>query len=269
MQKRWEHAVIIAREAGNLTLEYFNNPGLVVEQKNDYTPVTAADRKTELLLRERIVASFPHDAILGEEFPLKQGTSGYRWILDPIDGTKAFIHGVPLYGTLIGIEYEGKPVIGVIRLPALNETLWAMCGKGAWHESSKLAIQPQRARVSKCNDLKKSLFLTSTIMTYQTGGREKAFQEIAQKSQLVRTWGDAYGYFLVATGRAEIMIDPVMSVWDAAPFLTILEESGGRFTDWQGNPTIDGNEGVATNGLLHDEIIRITKTCLKQGSDKA
>ncbi|MDR1382563.1 MAG: histidinol-phosphatase [Planctomycetaceae bacterium] len=263
MQERLEHAATIAREAGKLTLKYFNNSELVVEQKNDQTPVTAADRKAELLLRERIAECFPNDAILGEEFPSQEGTSGYRWILDPIDGTKAFIHGVPLYSTLIGIEYENQPMIGVIRLPALDETLWAMRGKGTWHESPKFP-QPQRAYVSKCNDLKKALFLTSTVTTYQTAGRETAFREIAQKTQLTRTWGDAYGYFLVATGRAEVMIDPVMSIWDAAPLLPIFEESGGHFTDWRGNPTITGNEGVATNSLLHDEIIKITKTCLER-----
>ena len=257
MQNRLEYAIEIAREAGNLTLEYFNNPNLVVEQKSDHTPVTVADRGAELLLRERIAERFSDDAILGEEFPEKQGDSGFRWILDPIDGTKAFIHGVPIYSTLIGVEYAGEPVIGVIQLPALGEAVWAMRGSGAWHESPRFK-SPQQAQVSKCQELGEGLFLTSSVTAFDKLGRDGAFREISHKMLLTRTWGDAYGYYLVATGRAEVMIDPIMSLWDAAPLLTIITEAGGRFTDWQGTPTIYGEEAVATNRLLHEEIIAVT-----------
>ena len=258
MQNRLNYAVEIAREAGNLTLDYFNNPNLVVEQKSDNTPVTVADRGAELLLRERISERFPDDAILGEEFPEKEGNSSFRWILDPIDGTKAFIHGVPIYSTLIGVECDGKPIIGVIRLPALGEMVWAMRGGGAWHESPR-SKSAQQACVSKCRELGEGLFLTSSVTAFDQMGRDDAFRDISQKMLLTRTWGDAYGYYLVATGRAEVMIDPIMSVWDAAPLLTIIEEAGGRFTDWQGKPTIYGEEAVATNGLLHEEIIAVTR----------
>lgn len=258
MQNRLEYAVEIAREAGDLTLEYFNRPNLVIERKSDRSPVTVADRGAELLLRERIAAKFPADAILGEEFPEKQGESGFRWILDPIDGTKSFIHGVPLYSTLVGIERQGEPVIGVIQLPALGETLWAMQGDGAWHVSPRNK-SPQRARVSDCRDLGEGLFLSSSVTAFDKLGRNPAFREIAKKMLLTRTWGDAYGYFLVATGRAEVMVDPIMSLWDAGPLLTIIEEAGGRFTDWQGTPTIYGEEAVATNGLLHDAIVEMTQ----------
>ena len=258
MQNRLEYAVEIAREAGNLTLEYFNTPNLVVEQKSDRTPVTVADRGAELLLRERISERFSDDAILGEEFPEKEGCSGFRWILDPIDGTKSFIHGVPIYSTLIGVESKGEPVIGVIRLPALGESVWAMRGGGAWHESSRFK-SPQKAHVSKRRELREGLFLTSSLTAFDKLEREEAFREIAQRTLLTRTWGDAYGYYLVATGRAEVMIDPILSLWDAGPLLTILTEAGGRFSDWQGTPTICGEEAVATNGLLHEEIIAITR----------
>ena len=258
MHNRLEYAVEIAREAGHLTLEYFNNPNLVIEQKSDRTPVTVADRGAELLLRERISERFPEDAILGEEFPEKKGHSGFRWILDPIDGTKSFIHGVPIYSTLIGVEYNGEPVIGVIRLPALDEAVWAMRGGGAWHESSRFK-SPQRAQVSKCQELRDGLFLTSSVMAFDQVGRKGAFQEIALKMLLTRTWGDAYGYYLVATGRAEVMIDPIMSLWDTGPLLTIITEAGGQFSDWQGTPTIYGEEAVATNGILHEEIIAATQ----------
>jgi fructose-1,6-bisphosphatase/inositol monophosphatase family enzyme len=145
----------------------------------------------------------------------------------------------------------------VIRLPALGESVWAMRGGGAWHESPRLK-SPQRAQVSKCQKLGEGLFLTSSVTAFDKMGRERAFREVSQKMLLARTWGDAYGYYLVATGRAEVMIDPVMSLWDAAPLLTIITEAGGQFTDWQGTPTIYSEEAVATNGLLHEEIITIT-----------
>ena len=258
MQNRLEYAVEIACEAGNLTLENFNNRNLVVEQKDDRTPVTVADRGAELLLRERISERFSNDAILGEEFPEKEGNSGFRWILDPIDGTKSFIHGVPIYSTLVGVEYNGEPVIGVIRLPALGESVWAMRGGGAWHESPRFQ-SPQRAQVSKCQELRDGLFLTSSVTAFDKMGRECAFRDIAQKMLLTRTWGDAYGYYLVATGRAEVMIDPIMSLWDAGPLLTIITEAGGQFSDWQGTATIYGKEAVATNGILHEEIVAVTR----------
>ncbi len=258
MQNRLEYAVEIAREAGELTLEYFNNPNLVVERKSDRTPVTVADRGAELLLRERIAERFSDDAILGEEFPDKEGGSGFRWLLDPIDGTKSFIHGVPIYSTLIGIEYGGEPVVGVIRLPALGEAVWAVRGGGAWHESPRFKT-PRQTQVSKCQDVREGLFLTSSVTSFDKMGREDAFREISRKMLLTRTWGDAYGYYLVATGRAEVMIDPIMSLWDAGPLQTIMEEAGGRFTDWQGAPTIYGEEAVASNGILHDEIIAVTR----------
>ena len=258
MQNRLEFAVDVARKAGQLTLEYFNNSNLVVEHKSDRTPVTVADRGAELLLRKHITTKFPDDAILGEEFPEQPGESGFRWILDPIDGTKSFIHGVPLYSTLIGVEQNGEPVIGVIQLPILGETLWAMRGAGAWYSSPR-SKSPQQARVSDCRTLGEGLFLTSSVTAFGDMGRDEAFREISQNMLLTRTWGDAYGYFLVATGRAEVMIDPILSAWDAAPMLTIITEAGGKFSDWQGNPTIYGKEAVATNGLLYDSVIEITQ----------
>jgi len=258
MQNRLACAIDIAREAGNLTLEYFNHPNLAVERKSDHTPVTVADRGAELLLRKRIAERFPDDAILGEEFPEKEGSSGFRWILDPIDGTKSFIHGVPIYSTLVGIERDGVPVIGVIRLPALKESVWALHGGGAWHESPQFS-EPQRAKVSPCRQMREGLFLTSSVTAFDPLGREDAFRNIAHSMLLTRTWGDAYGYYLVATGRAEVMIDPILSLWDAGPLLTIIEEAGGRFTDWKGTPTIYGEEAVATNGLLHEDVIAVTR----------
>jgi len=256
MQQRLEYARTIAYQAGERTLRYFYDAErLAVEKKTDESPVTVADRETEQFLRRRIAESFPDDAVFGEEFPQTDGTSGFRWILDPIDGTKSFIHGVPLFSTLIGLEQEGQCVGGVIALPALNELVWAGRGLGAWHETPR--CEPKRCRVSECSDLAEATFLTSEVLTFDKSRRREAYNRLEKSVRLTRTWGDAYGYALVATGRAEVMVDPVMSDWDAAPLLVILEESGGRFTDWQGIAAVFGKEGVATNGILHKDVLAL------------
>ncbi len=255
---RLELAKKIAREAGELTLQYFCRPDLVVDRKGDKSPVTVADRGAEELLRRRIEETFPEDAILGEEFPNKAGTSGYRWILDPIDGTKSFIHGVPIYSTLIGVEKEGESLIGLISLPALGEMLWAEKGGGTWWESPRFA-EPVRARVSDKQRLDESLFLVSEVISFDDFGRRDVYTQLERNALLTRTWGDAYGYYLIATGRAELMVDPIMSLWDAGPLLVIMEEAGGVFTDWKGNRTIFNDEGIASNGRFHDQIIELTR----------
>ena len=256
---RLELAKKIATEAGEFTLKYFYSSALEVERKGDNTPVTDADRGAELLLRQRITESFPGDAILGEEFPEKEGTSGYRWILDPIDGTKSFIHGVPIYSTLIGVEKDAESLLGVIALPALGEMVWAEKGKGTWWNAPRFA-EPIKASVSKTAKLADSLFLTSEVISFDKCGRRNAYNALEQKALLTRTWGDAYGYFLVATGRADLMVDPIMGLWDAGPLLVVIEESGGIFTDWSGKRTIYSGEGIASNGLVHEEVIAISNS---------
>ena len=263
MLQRLEYARNIAYQAGELTLRYFyNTRRLTIEKKADESPVTIADRETELFLRRKIAERFPADAIFGEEFPNTEGTSGFRWFLDPIDGTKSFIHGVPLYSTLIGLEKEGQCVGGVIALPALHELVWAGCGLGTWHETKQNEVK--QCYVSDCSDLTEATFVTSEVPTFDKTHRREAYNRLEKKVRLVRTWGDAYGYTLVATGRVEVMVDPLMSDWDAAPLLVILEEAGGRFTDWKGNATTFGKEGVATNGNLHDKVLR----CLENLEEK-
>jgi histidinol-phosphatase len=251
--RRLELALAAAQEAGALTLKYFQGNDLQIELKQDASPVTIADRQAELLLRERITAAFPDDGIVGEEFPEKPGTSGYRWILDPIDGTKSFISGVPLYGTLIGVERNSRSEIGVILIPGLGECVYAAAGQGAWY--LKGTSSPQPARVSQKATLAESLFLTSEVKTYYKTGRQAAYERLQNASRLSRTWGDCYGYLLVATGRAEVMVDPQMSVWDAAALQPILEEAGGTFTDWKGVPTIHSGEGIGSNGLVLPEVL--------------
>ncbi len=257
MNERCEFAVKLAREAGAFTLRYFDRQDLNVERKKDGSPVTLADRGAEELARRRIAEVFPNDAILGEELDDKPGDSGWQWIIDPIDGTKSFIHGVPFYSNLIGVLRDGEPVIGVIWVPALNRGVWGAKGKGAWEILGEEETRP--ARVSKVDKLEDALFLTTDAYDFDKVGREGAYDELERKCRLTRTWGDAYGYYLVATGRAEIMIDPYFEIWDAAPLKTILEEAGGAFGDWRGTPTIEGREGVGTNGALKDVVSEILR----------
>ena len=253
---RLQLAIASAREAGAITLEYFRRDDLQVERKADHSPVTAADRAAETHLRARISAAFPDDAILGEELADRPGTSGFRWILDPIDGTKSFIHGVPLYGTLVGVEHNGQTTLGVIYIPASEECVYAATGQGAWYTLGQ--SPPRPARVSACRELAEGLFLTSEVASFEKIGRRDAYDQLQNAARLTRTWGDCYGYMMVATGRADLMVDPLMNVWDAAALLPILEEAGGTFTDWQGCRTIYAGNGMATNGLLLEEALAVT-----------
>ncbi len=255
--KQLELAITAGREAGAITLEYYRQEDLEVERKADDSPVTAADRRAEEHLRRRIAEAFPIDGILGEEFPERPGTGGHRWILDPIDGTKSFVHGVPLYGTMIGVEYEGRSILGVVVLPALGEMIYASQGQGTWYVVGDLPPRP--AKVSRRRRLAEGLFLTSEVANFDSIGRRDVYDSLQAAAWVTRTWGDCYGYMLVATGRAEAMVDPIMNIWDAAAILPIVEEAGGTFTDWQGRPTIHSGQGIATNGLLLDEVLAITR----------
>ena len=255
--RRLELAVEAAREAGEITLEFFRRADLSVERKGDDSPVTEADRRAEEHLRRRIAEAFPDDGIFGEEYPERPGTSGFRWILDPIDGTKSFIHGVPLYGTLVGVEFEKESVAGVNLIPALDECVYAAKGEGAWYVLGD--NPPVRASVSECPRLAEGLFLTSEVANFYTTGRRHVYDRLQEAARLTRTWGDCYGYLMLVTGRADLMVDPLLEVWDAAALLPILEEAGGTFTDWQGEPTIYAGEGIATNGRILEEVLAITR----------
>ncbi len=257
---RLQLARTAAREAGLITLNYFQRTDVGFERKADASPVTIADKEAEQHLRKRIAETFPDDAILGEEFAAVEGTSGFRWILDPIDGTKSFISGVPLYSTLIGVEWEGRSVIGLIRIPALDECVYAAVGHGAWYE--KGTSEPVPAKVSQ-RKLENGLLLASQIDSFAKRGAAEAWLTLEKQAYVARTWGDGYGYLLVATGRAEVMIDPIMNVWDAAALQPVLEEAGGTFTDWAGKPTIHSGEGMATNGVNLETAIEATKRFAK------
>ena len=248
-------AVELAHDAGNITYRHFKG-SFVAERKADNSFVTVADRETEKYLRASIEKAFPDDAILGEEEGEKPGRSDRHWVLDPIDGTYSFVHGVPLYGVLIGLEVNGEAVLGVVNLPALDELVYAARGVGCfWNDGP--------ARVSATESLSNALLLATDFGTCKQYGFGRAAESLQRQAHARRTWGDAYGHVLVATGRADIMLDPIMNVWDCAALLPILEEAGGTFTDWQGQRTIHGGNAISTNGALFDSVMAAIKKAEK------
>jgi histidinol phosphatase-like enzyme (inositol monophosphatase family) len=245
-------AVEAAREAGEITLRYFRK-SFETRLKGKDNFVTQADVEAEEFLRRRILERFPEDSIIGEEGGERTGASARRWIIDPIDGTYSFVHGVPFYGVLLCVEVEGEPSVGVINMPALGELAYAARGLGCF-------INGEPARVSKTERLEDALLLSTDFGSCARHGFGAAAAELQSRAAMRRTWGDCYGYVLVATGRADVMLDPAMNVWDCAALLPVIEEAGGTFTDWRGTRTIHGGNAVATNGPLFDEVMSIIKS---------
>ncbi|MFM8735853.1 MAG: inositol monophosphatase family protein [Pirellulales bacterium] len=263
LRDRLDAAMAAARLAGTETLRWFGDASLAVDTKADQSPVTAADRAAEAILRRELLGAFPDDAFLGEETGETPGRSGYEWVVDPIDGTKSFIRGVPLYATLVGCRHEGRGVVGVIAIPALDEIAWAVRGGGAWHR--RCAADPAVARVSRRAGLDDALLCSSDFTSFRrwSGGAaagDAARGRLEAACGLVRTWGDGYGYLLVATGRADVMVDPLLNPWDAAAVEVVVTEAGGRFSDWQGRDRIDAGDGIATNGLVHEAALAALAT---------
>jgi histidinol-phosphatase len=241
----------IAREAAEVArraIMPLYESALTVEFKADRTPVTAADRGAEEAVREFLSRECPSHGILGEEFGEVSGDGRHRWILDPIDGTKSFIHHVPLFGTLIALEQDGLPVVGVIACHAAGETVSAAKGEGTW-------LNGQRVHVSRIQSLDRAtVSMTSASRLFIR--HPKTFAALTERSGLLRGWGDCYGYLMVATGRAEAMLDPEMSIWDAAALYPVVTEAGGRMTTWDGRDGV-GDSVAASNGLVHKELLRL------------
>lgn len=236
----------VARKAGDVALGFFRQ-GVTVDTKGDGTPVTVADRTAEKTARDWLEAHFPADGILGEEFGETRPGAARRWILDPIDGTKTFIRGVPLWGTLVALAEGERILVGAAYFPPVGDMLVASPGQGCWWNG-------KRTRVSAEADLSRALVL-STDERFQTHpDRGVRWRELTKKAAIARTWGDCYGYLLVATGRAEAMIDELMSPWDAAAIQPIIEEAGGVFTDWTGKHTSFGGNSIATNAALSGAV---------------
>ena len=210
-----EFAVGLARGAGEITLKYFRKDP-ETSKKTDGSFVTVADRESEAFLRDRIRQRFPNDGVLGEEEGESKGSSGRRWIVDPIDGTFAFVHGVPFYGVLIALEIDGESKVGVVNIPALDEVVYAASGLGCF-------LNGQSTHVSSTTTLEEALLLCTNFNICERYGFGASIDELQRCAKSNRTWGDCYGYVLVATGRAEVMLDPIMNVWDCAPLLPVIE----------------------------------------------
>ncbi len=223
----------IARGAGDITLRYFNNPELEIITKSDASPVTQADRESEEYLRKRIREHFPNDVILGEEYGEEGSNKSRRWILDPLDGTKSFVHGVPVYGVLIALEQNGEITHGVVHLPALKETISAGTGEGCYWNG-------ELCHASKKSNLSDSLICTTSPSRLEDLIGRKKYDTITRSFGLYRGWGDCWGHILVATGRAEAMLDARTAIWDAAPHGVIVSEAGGKYFDFTGQQRIDG-----------------------------
>ena len=244
-----EFSVEIARAAGDITLKYFRRQP-ETHKKTDGSFVTIADREAEAYLRQAIVKRFPDDGVVGEEEGERSGSSRRRWIIDPIDGTFAYVHGVPLFGVLIGLEIDGDYSLGVINIPVLEEIVYAARGLGCFSNGTP-------ARVSATANLEDALLLCTDFPACERYGFGAAANAFQQRAKTSRTWGDCYGYVLVATGRADVMLDPIMNLWDCAALLPIMEEAGGTFTDWRGERTAAAGNAVATNGVLFNEVMSV------------
>ncbi len=253
-------AVRLVREAGAHAMTYYQAQDLGVEFKADHSPVTRADKEGEELIRRALDAECPDDAVLGEEYPAKAGVSGYTWWLDPIDGTQSFVRGVPLFGVMAAIEHDGEAVAGAICFPALGEVVYAARGSGAWWASGVGRpgdpLQAREARVSSVSRLADATFCTTGAQDFASIGKADGLARLLSAVERARGWSDCYGHYLVATGRADIMIDPYMSVWDNAPLLPIVEEAGGRFSGLAGEHSIQAPNALSTNGLLHDAVLQ-------------
>lgn len=242
-------AVEIARAGGDSTLDYFKK-SFDLDFKSDNSPVTNADRNAEEIMRNEIKRRFPDHGIIGEEFGREGEDSDVVWVLDPIDGTQSFIHGVPFYTTLIGVLVDGEPKAGVIYAPALNEMVSASIGDGCFFNDKK-------ATVRHCNSLDEATFLTTDMEHIDKHNFTQPFEELLSKTRLHRTWGDGYGHLMVAVGRADIMFDPILNIWDAAALLPVVTEAGGTFMDVHGNTTIETGNAISTNPELKSEILSI------------
>lgn len=246
---RYELAVDLARKAGDLARSYFDGT-FEVEYKPDQSPVTVADREAEALIRAEVARLFPADGFLGEESGDQPSGSGFRWVIDPIDGTKSFIRRIPVWGTLVGLEYRGEQIGGVCYAPALGQMYRALRGDGAYRND-------RRVRVSDVPDLAGSQVCYSSVAWFLKHGREQQFLELVRRTDRQRGFGDFYGFVLVADGSADLMVEHGVHTWDVVAVKALIEEAGGVFTDWSGTPTVDAPDVLASNGKVHAEALGI------------
>ena len=246
LDERVAPAAELARITGTVALRHYRTH-LTVETKADGSPVTVADRAAETAARAWVQSRFPQDGILGEELGEERPGAARRWIIDPIDGTKSFVRGAPLWGSLVALCEGDRVLAGAAYFPAVDELVAAAPGAGCWWNGS-------RCRVSSVSAVADATVLTTDERFPDRPERAAGWRALARRASVSRTWGDCFGYLLVATGRAEAMCDGTLSIWDAAALQPIIEEAGGVFTDWLGAPTAFGGSAIATNRLLAEDV---------------
>ncbi len=247
-------AVHTARAAGALTMRWFQSDDLVADGKHDGSPVTQADREAERFVRDEIANAFPGDGVIGEEFPPLESSNGRTWVVDPIDGTRSFVQGVPLFGTMLALLIDGEPTVGVIAMPGLNECVGAQTGHGCWWWKMH-AAEPVRAAVSSKTELQGSVALSTSYEYYTDPRHKRAWSRLNDLGAITRGWSDCYGFVLLATGRADAIVEPTVKLWDIAAVPPIIAEAGGVWTDIDGNHDLHAGSIVASNGRFHSELI--------------
>ena len=250
-RNRYDLAIDAAHKAGQFALGYFDQ-GIAVEWKPDQSPVTMADKGAEQLIRQTLLAKFPHDGFLGEEFGDTPGSSGFRWIIDPIDGTRSFVRGIPIWATLVGLEHKGELIAGVAYSPALKQTFRALRGDGAYRDE-------RRIRVSDVRTLDKAHVYYSSISWFTKAGADQQFLKLVSMTERQRGFGDYYGFLMVAQGAGEIMVEHGVHAWDIAALAPIVEEAGGKLTAWDGKFDLEKPDVLASNTLLHETALRIIR----------
>lgn len=249
MMDEYAHFMKELADASARIIRIYFRSDLGVDHKTDNTPVTIADRESEQVMRSMILEKFPDHGIVGEEFGEINPDAEYQWILDPIDGTKNFVAGTCLFGTLIALMRGGEPILGAVNNPILDQFLIGD-GSRAW-------LNGDPVHVRECKKIIDATLLTTSHWEVHRQRNGKAFDALTRKVKFYRTWGDCYGYSLIATGYADIMFDPAMHIWDIAPLIPIIRGAGGRITDYYGNDPLHGIGAVATAGFFHDEIISL------------
>src|SRR5690625_930512 len=239
----------LAEKSGAVITPYFANDQLEIELKSDDSPVTHADRNAEKVMRDLIEKTYPSHGIIGEEYGNKDPDAEFVWVLDPIDGTKSFASACPLFGTLIGLLHEGKPLLGAIHQPVLKQFCF---GDG---ETTTCNGKPVRLR--QTSQIKDVRLLTTDLQNISRHQNRANFESLAEQVNFMRTWGDCYGYLLLATGWADVMVDPIVNPWDFLPLIPVIQGAGGMITTWSGEDPLKGDSIVATNKILHSRVIEI------------
>ena len=248
-------ALELADAADAITLDRFEASDLKVKSKPDMTPVSDADVAVEEVLRERLAEARPGDSIVGEEFGGETIFEGRQWVIDPIDGTKNFVRGVPVWATLISLLVDGQPVLGVVSAPALARRWYAAQGSGAWRTFNKGGLK--RLEVSHVGELADASLAMSSLEGWKARGLQENFIALSERTWRLRGYGDFFGYCLVAEGAVDIAAEPEVSVWDLAALSVLVTEAGGTFSSLSGEPGPHGGDAIATNGLLHDAARKV------------